>query len=54
MAYFDEPNYSCDEQKFQKLWKSFFSGVTLKKRINTNLQRQMVPLIYRTYMSEFL
>ena len=53
VAFFDESNYSSNEQKFQKLWKSFFSGVTIKERINTNLQRQMVPLIYRTYMSEF-
>ncbi len=53
VAYFDEPIYSQNEQKFQKLWKSFFSGVTIKERINSNLQRQMVPLIYRTYMSEF-
>ncbi len=53
VAYFDEPNYSSNEQKFQKLWKSFFSGVTIKERINSKLQQQMVPLIYRTYMSEF-
>lgn len=53
VAFFDEPNYSSNEQKFQKLWKSFFSGITIKERINTNLQQQMVPLIYRTYMSEF-
>ena len=53
IAYFDEPIYSSNEQKFQKLWKSFFSGVTIKERINPKLQRQMVPLIYRTYMSEF-
>ena len=53
VAFFDEPNYSPNEQKFQKLWKSFFSGVTIKERINPKLQRQMVPLIYRTYMSEF-
>lgn len=54
VAFFDEPNYSSNEQKFQKLWKSFFSGVTIKERINPKLQTQMVPLLYRTYMSEFL
>lgn len=54
VAFFDEPNYSSNEQKFQKLWKSFFSGVTIKERINPKLQRQLVPLLYRTYMSEFL
>ena len=53
VAFFDEPTYSSNEQKFQKLWKSFFSAVTIKERINPKLQRQLVPLLYRTYMSEF-
>ncbi len=53
VAFFDEPNYSSNEQKFQKLWKSFFSGVTINERTNFKLQTQMVPLLYRTYMSEF-
>ncbi|MBD3830899.1 MAG: TIGR03915 family putative DNA repair protein, partial [Arcobacter sp.] len=49
VAFFDEPNYSSNEQKFQKLWKSFFSAVTIKERINPKLQTQIVPLLYRTY-----
>lgn len=53
VTFFDEPNYSSNEQKFQKLWKSFFSGVTINERTNLKLQTQMVPLLYRTYMSEF-
>lgn len=53
VAYFETPNYSLNEEKFQKLWKSFFKGVTIKERINPKLQKQLVPLIYRTYMSEF-
>ena len=53
VAFFDEPNYSPNEEKFQKLWKSFFSGVTINERTNLKLQTQMVPLLYRTYMSEF-
>ena len=53
IAYFDEPIYSSNEQKFQKLWKSFFSGVTINERTNLKLQTQMVPLLYRTYISEF-
>ncbi|MGJ0332706.1 TIGR03915 family putative DNA repair protein [Aliarcobacter cryaerophilus] len=53
VAFFDEPNYSSNEEKFQKLWKSFFSGVTINERTNLKLQTQMVPLLYRTYMSEF-
>ena len=54
VVFFDEPNYSQNEEKFQKLWKSFFSGVTINERTNLKLQTQMVPLLYRTYMSEFL
>lgn len=53
VAFFDEANYSSNEEKFQKLWKSFFSGVTINERTNLKLQTQMVPLLYRTYMSEF-
>lgn len=53
VTFFDEPNYSQNEEKFQKLWKSFFSGVTINERTNLKLQTQMVPLLYRTYMSEF-
>ena len=53
VAFLDEPNYSQNEEKFQKLWKSFFSGVTINERTNLKLQTQMVPLLYRTYMSEF-
>ena len=54
IAYFDEPIFSNDEEKFQQLWKSFYKGVTIKERINLKLQQNLVPLIYRTYMSEFL
>ncbi|WP_148624712.1 TIGR03915 family putative DNA repair protein [Aliarcobacter cryaerophilus] len=53
VAFVDEPNYSSNEEKFQKLWKSFFSGVTINERTNLKLQTQIVPLLYRTYMSEF-
>ncbi|PZP14398.1 MAG: DNA metabolism protein [Aliarcobacter butzleri] len=53
VAFFDEPNYSSNEQKFQKLWKSFFNAVTIKERLKPKLQKQLVPLLYRTYMSEF-
>ncbi len=50
---FDIPSYSKDEQKFQKLWKTFFDSVAIQSRTNKKLQQQMVPLIYRAYMNEF-
>jgi len=50
---FQSPQYSRDEEKFKKLWKTFFQSVAIEKRKNTKLQKQLVPLMYRTYMSEF-
>lgn len=48
------PERSKDEQKFQKLWKHFFHSVAIESRKNEKLQKNMVPLIYRTYMTEFM
>jgi len=53
VADFDLPIHSASEEKFQKLWKTFFQSVTIQSRENKKLQRQTVPLLYRTYMSEF-
>ncbi|MDZ7819563.1 MAG: DUF4130 domain-containing protein [Aliarcobacter sp.] len=53
MHFLKTPNYSQNEEKFQKLWKSFFNAVSIKERENKKLQQSQVPLIYRTYMSEF-
>jgi probable DNA metabolism protein len=53
VSFFEQPNHSQNEDKFQKLWKSFFTGVTIKERINLKLQQKLVPLIYRTFMNEF-
>jgi len=50
---FEMPKHSKDEQKFQKLWKTFFDSVSIESRENKKLQQQWVPLIYRTYMNEF-
>lgn len=50
---FELPTHSESEEKFQKLWKTFFQSVTIQSRENKKLQRQTVPLLYRTYMSEF-
>ena len=50
---FEIPTHSINEEKFQKLWKTFFASVTIQSRENKKLQMQTVPLLYRTYMSEF-
>jgi len=50
---FELPKHSESEEKFQKQWKTFFQSVTIESRENKKLQRQTVPLLCRTYMSEF-
>ncbi|MBN2824081.1 MAG: TIGR03915 family putative DNA repair protein [Campylobacterales bacterium] len=50
---FEQPKLGVDEIKFQKLWQTFFDSVSIESRHNPKLQRNFVPLIYRTYMSEF-
>lgn len=50
---YDIPKFSKDEEKFQKLWKSFFHAVSIEERKNTKHQKKVVPLLYRTYMNEF-
>jgi probable DNA metabolism protein len=50
---FEPPTLSSSETKFQKLWQTFFESVAVESRQNKRLQQQFVPLIYRTYMSEF-
>lgn len=51
---FEEPKISDNEEKFSKLWKTFFDSIAIESRQNKKLQQQLMPLIYRTYMSEFL
>ena len=53
VATFDEPIVSQNEEKFSNLWKTFFTSVAIKSRENKKLQKQMVPLLYRTFMTEF-
>lgn len=53
VATFDEPTISANEEKFSNLWKTFFASVAIESRTNKKLQRQMVPLLYRTFMTEF-
>lgn len=54
IASFDIPQLSQEEEKFRKLWKTFFQSVTIESKKNEKLQKNLVPLLYRTYMSEFI
>ena len=53
IASFDTPTYSSEEEKFKALWKTFFKAAAVESRYNPKLQQSWVPLLYRTYMSEF-
>lgn len=50
---FELPTLSAEEERFKKLWQTFFQSVAIETRKNDKLQKQLVPLVYRTYMSEF-
>lgn len=50
---YEAPQVSQNEEKFQKLWQTFFQVIAIETRENKALQRQLVPLVYRTYMNEF-
>ena len=54
VADFDMPTLSKDEQKFKDLWQTFFDTIAIESRKNAKLQQQLVPLIYRVYMNEFI
>lgn len=53
VASFETPKVSQNELDTLALWKTFFKHVSIENRRNTKLQKSHVPLLYRTYMSEF-
>ncbi|NDL66621.1 TIGR03915 family putative DNA repair protein [Anaerotalea alkaliphila] len=46
-------NTSKEEEGMQGLWKAYFHAVAIEGRKNPKLQRQFVPLKYRSMMLEF-
>ncbi len=42
------------EEEFQSLWKTFFNTIAIKERKNNKLQRNNLPLRFRSNMLEFL
>jgi len=50
---FSQPSLSKNEDKFATLWKTFFASISIETRENIKHQKQLVPLIYRTFMTEF-
>ncbi len=49
-----EHQFSEGEKKYGELFCSFFHTIAIKERGNNTLQRNMLPLRYRKYMTEFL
>ncbi len=48
------PQASKQEEKYSRLWRTFFEAVSIQSRHNPKLQQNQLPLIYRKYMTEFL
>lgn len=45
--------FSKEEESYAELFKLFCKSISIKERENKNLQRQMLPLRFRKYMTEF-
>lgn len=45
--------YTEDAMETEQLWKSFVESISIKERENLSLQRNNLPLHFRTYMPEF-
>ena len=45
--------FSEGEEKYSELFTEFFHTIAIKERTNSELQRGMLPVRYRKYMTEF-
>ena len=45
--------YAEDNLEAEQLWKAFVESISIKERENKKLQRNNIPLHFRTYMPEF-
>lgn len=50
---FREVPYSDAEEKYAELFRHFCKSITIKERANPKLQRNMLPLYFREYMTEW-
>lgn len=46
------PQLSAEEETYRRLWKTFYSAISIRERKNKRLQTQMMPLKYRKHMTE--
>lgn len=47
------PGLSEEENEYQELFRGFCRAITIQERRNLQLQRNMLPLRFREYMTEF-
>ncbi len=45
--------YTEDNLQAEQMWRAFVESISIKERENINLQRNNIPLHFRTYMPEF-
>ena len=45
--------YTEDNMDAENMWKTFVESISIKERENRKLQRNNIPLHFRTYMPEF-
>ncbi len=48
----DEKIMDKDERLFQKMWKTYFTSIAIKERLNPRLHRQNMPVRFWKYMPE--
>jgi probable DNA metabolism protein len=48
-----DPDLTRAEERFQALWRSYFSSIAISERENLRLQRSKVPLKVRPWLVEF-
>lgn len=51
--YFQDVSFSAAEEKYAELFRHFCKTIAIKERRNTDLQRNMLPLYFREFMTEF-
>jgi probable DNA metabolism protein len=49
----EEPELTTEEERFQELWRRYFTTLAIKERKNLKLQTSKVPLKVRPWLVEF-
>lgn len=45
---------AADQKQYEELWRTFFHSIAIKERENLKLQGNMLPLRFRSNMTEFM